>query len=517
MQSGYFSALVPLVSDLRQTAHGHAGGLLFVEPYGTWYGEGFAQAGMGLGVRHLIGPAQDSPAWLKDGILLGFNTFVDMAETPHDMRFWQLALGAEVGTRWFELRGRYTIPVGDTYTHSSFAAGRSLERKRISGQSLSVETLRTAYLETKIESLGGWNLEATAKLPVPEKLGDMRLVAGYASFFSDTNSQADLQTWSAGLEWRPVPALVGSVTWFEDERVTGSDWMFGVGLELPLEVFTGNEKKQSFWTRLKNAFKPQERSMLSRMAGSARTHALPVQLAVTPRVEWVHAARIARTDVNVPEKLTFIGDFGFFVLYEYEPGFSAKNWPVALELYDSYIAFPADHTPLSIGAFYHYRPQSAARLFEQIPFTDQSLKAALNHEGPGPIVKEDDHSLYLGQGIHSGSWFGASGPISSSEVPLAFRYESFGSFANFVWEIELAIFRSATGIARRDATSYEQGEFSSAESTRTLGQTGTGSSSGSFSGTFGSFTEMGVFPTGGVLSGINTDPNNPPLPPPTTP
>jgi hypothetical protein len=517
VQSGYFSALVPLASSLRQQTLGHTGGLVFMEPYGHWYGEGFAQAGVGFGYRHLIAPQQSASAWMRDGVYLGLNAFIDMAETPHDMRFYQVALGAEVGTRWFELRGRYTMPVGDDFTHSSLVAGSSTEKKRISGQSLTVETLRMAYLETKIEALSGWNVEATALLPLPKEIGEVRLVTGYANFFSEDNNATELDTWSAGVEYRPLPPLVTSATWFADENVTGASWMFGVGLELPLEVFTGDGKGQGFWGRLKNAFKPRQLNMLDRMAGSARSHALPVQLAVTPTVEWVRATRIARADVSIPQELTFAFESDGFLFFLFEPGFSATNWPVALELYDSFIAHTADVAPLSIGAFYRYQPQTATRLLEQIPFSDHSLKAALNHEGPGFNQRVTSNSRYTAWGVNSADF---SSPFGSA--PLAFRYLEFGVFASLVWQSEVALFRETLGYASRSVNAYDDVQGGASSLVISLGRTESGSDP-IYNGIFNldvslSGSSFNVPPGSFTIDGT-LNPNVPPLdpPPPATP
>jgi len=52
-------------------------------------------------------------AFLDEGFYVGANISFDMADTSYDQRFWQMGIGAEIGSRYLELRGRYFVPLGD--------------------------------------------------------------------------------------------------------------------------------------------------------------------------------------------------------------------------------------------------------------------------------------------------------------------------------------------------------------------------------------------------------------------
>ncbi|MEZ0274657.1 MAG: inverse autotransporter beta domain-containing protein, partial [Roseimicrobium sp.] len=99
-----------------------SGDLLFIEPYSSWGEQGEVAASLGLGWRHYFTTQSVSAVtkhdghqagFFEEGIYLGGNVFVDMLDTQFDNQFWQLGVGAEVGTRYFEIRGNYYIPLSD--------------------------------------------------------------------------------------------------------------------------------------------------------------------------------------------------------------------------------------------------------------------------------------------------------------------------------------------------------------------------------------------------------------------
>jgi hypothetical protein len=86
-----------------------------------------------------------------------------------------------------------------------------------------------------------------------------------------------------GADFRPVPAVVLSAMWFEEERLLGDEWLFGVGIEIPFETRNLGDGRGGFWQQVKRAFQPRRRHLAERMIEPARRHSLPVQ--VTTRLE----------------------------------------------------------------------------------------------------------------------------------------------------------------------------------------------------------------------------------------
>lgn len=285
---GDFSVLVPLHSNLGEG--GRLGGsLIFAEPYAQWVEKGSVQAGIGLGFRHLFSSqtrealsGNASAGFMDEGIYIGANAFLDMAETRFDQRFWQLGLGAEIGTRYLELRGRYHLPLDNgeetqVRNHEEISGG--------SGWSAYGYRYRYTYqftidrvVDYLTEGLEGWDVEASVLVPGIDRWVDLRLIGGYASFHGKTLDAIDYDTWKVGVEFRPVPAVVLSGMWFENDRIVGDNWLFGISLEVPFETADIGDGKGGFWGHIKDAFKPRRRHLIERLSEPARRGSLPMQL-----------------------------------------------------------------------------------------------------------------------------------------------------------------------------------------------------------------------------------------------
>ncbi|WP_170157482.1 hypothetical protein [Roseimicrobium gellanilyticum] len=96
-----------------------SGDVLFIEPYSSWGEQGEVAASLGLGWRHHFTTQSVSAVtkhdghqagFLEEGVFVGANFFVDMLDTQFDNQFWQLGVGAEVGTRYLEIRGELLHP-----------------------------------------------------------------------------------------------------------------------------------------------------------------------------------------------------------------------------------------------------------------------------------------------------------------------------------------------------------------------------------------------------------------------
>ena len=70
-----------------------------------------------------------------------------------------------------------------------------------------------------------------------------------------------------------------SATWYENQRLVGDHWMYGIRLELPFETADIGDGKGGFWGHIKSAFKPRRRHLAERLYESAHAHQLEPQVA----------------------------------------------------------------------------------------------------------------------------------------------------------------------------------------------------------------------------------------------
>ncbi|MEZ0273415.1 MAG: inverse autotransporter beta domain-containing protein, partial [Roseimicrobium sp.] len=288
--------------------------LLFLEPYISWGEGGEVATSLGLGYRHLFGSQSVSALTKHDGHQAGFweegwylgaNVFVDMLDTEADNQFWQLGVGAEVGTRYIELRANYYIPLSEKQLAEERRSRETFHTQRSSsstsgGQSVTplndpyatgntvvqdamftnynTRTTRTTTTTTTIERLfqrfeegmEGWDAEVAILVPGLDRWMDVMIIGGYYSFDNQPfgpqqGGTGNVEGWKAGVEIRPVPALIFSGTWYEDERLTGSDWTVGVQMQIPFEAGDLGDGK-NFWSRIGDSFKPRRRHLMERMA-----------------------------------------------------------------------------------------------------------------------------------------------------------------------------------------------------------------------------------------------------------
>jgi hypothetical protein len=75
------------------------------------------------------------------------------------------------------------------------------------------------------ESLRGWQMDATLLVPGIDRWVDLRVIGGYASFESPTVGSLEYDSWRLGVDFRPVPAVVLSAMWHENERLFGDQWV----------------------------------------------------------------------------------------------------------------------------------------------------------------------------------------------------------------------------------------------------------------------------------------------------
>jgi hypothetical protein len=251
MTEGSAFLVQPLWDNLGQ--HGTMGGsLFFAEPYFTWGEEGELTGSLGLGFRHLfsnepVGGGNHVAGLLAEGLFVGANVFTDYQHTQADADLWQLGIGVEAGTRYLEVRANYYLPLHDGDSIGSFDA-TTLTPTTSGGRPAIRATTRT--IDIIEEPMEGWDAELAVLIPGLDRYFDMRLIGGYYSFETNASGNAllysaDVEGWKAGVEVRPVPAVVLAGMWYEDENLVKDNWMVSVRLEIPL----GKPGSESFVPR----------------------------------------------------------------------------------------------------------------------------------------------------------------------------------------------------------------------------------------------------------------------------
>ena len=206
-----------------------------------------------------------------------------------DNRFWQLGVGIEASTRYLEARANYYIPLSDrqlaeeirqstflgTATKVSydepFGQGHTIQQDAtFTKYSFTLEQLFRRYEE----GMEGWDAEIALLIPWLDRWLDVQVIGGYYSFDNQpfgpqVGSTGKVEGWKAGVEVRPVPAVVLTGMWYDDDKLTGSDWIVGMNLELPFEVGDLGDGK-GFWGRIGDAFRPRRRHLVERIAEPVR-------------------------------------------------------------------------------------------------------------------------------------------------------------------------------------------------------------------------------------------------------
>jgi Inverse autotransporter, beta-domain len=222
---------------------------------------------------------------------------VDMLDTESRNQFWQLGVGAEVATRYVELRGNYYIPTTDrklaerrvtTEQRSSSRTRESIQNDLgnpydngtglllqdsttsvVSTTTTTTETFRHIF-ERYEKSLEGWDIELAVLVPYIDQWTDVKLIGGYMNlrnspFGPQTGGTGAIKGWKAGVEIRPVPAIALTGMWYEDKKFLGADWVVGARMEIPFELGEIGDGK-TFWSRIGDAFHPRRRHLAERMA-----------------------------------------------------------------------------------------------------------------------------------------------------------------------------------------------------------------------------------------------------------
>ncbi|WP_170157533.1 inverse autotransporter beta domain-containing protein [Roseimicrobium gellanilyticum] len=317
---GHILLNVPLWSTIG-TDGTLGGSYLFLEPYTSIGEEGENASSLGIGFRHLFNDQPISAltergqaAFLEEGWYVGGSLFIDMLRTEHRNEFWQLGFGAEIGTRYLELRGNYYLPLEggrksagsqvdrQTFTSSStrrntslsgsdpFATG-NLVLQDVTQTTTATTTFRTTTLTRTTQfyerGMEGWDIEAGFLIPGLDEHMDVKIIGGYASmenqpFGPQERGTGPIRGWRAGLEIRPVPAVVLTGLWHENEAFTGSNWSAGIELQIPLD---------RTW---KDAFKPRRRHLVERMAEPVHRQNAAIRIAHSAETKTTSKTSVKR-------------------------------------------------------------------------------------------------------------------------------------------------------------------------------------------------------------------------------
>lgn len=319
---GSFSIVAPLWSSMG-TENQLGGGYLFLEPYSSWGEQGEVATSLGLGFRYLFNDQAlnvltshdgHQAGFLEEGVLIGANLFVDCLDTETNHQFWQFGFGAELATRYLELRANYYLPLTDAKeverirtrertTKSSSSTSYSTQTSGAdpfaTGHTIQQDVTQTTYATTTTrttttdierlfrrfeEGMEGWDAEVAVLVPGLDKYLDVKLNGGYYSydnqpFGPQAGGTGNVQGWKAGIEVRPVPALALTATWYEDERLVGEEWLYGVRLEMPFEAGDIGDGKGGFWGRIKESFTPRRRHLAERAFEPVRRQNAAIKIA----------------------------------------------------------------------------------------------------------------------------------------------------------------------------------------------------------------------------------------------
>ncbi len=322
---GSFSVVAPVWSSMGSDGT-LGGGLVYAEPYISWGEGGEVASSLGLGWRYLFsdqpvsalaGGDDRQAGFFEEGWALGASLFLDMLDTEKNNQFWQLGTGVEVMSRYVELRGNYYFPLTgrketerfrtsettsrtNTTTSTSYNTQSSASDPYGTGYTIAQDINESVFATTETstmtttttierlfrryeEGMEGWDAELAVLLPWIDRWMDVKVVGGYYSFDNQpfgpqSSGTGKVDGWKAGVEVRPVPAIALSALWYQDKKLTGSDWIAGLRVELPFETTNIGDGKGGFWGHIKDAFKSRRRHLAERLAEPVRRQNAAVTL-----------------------------------------------------------------------------------------------------------------------------------------------------------------------------------------------------------------------------------------------
>lgn len=223
LQSGYLDIVQGL-----STGPDHA---LFLSLRGTLDDADQQLFSGGLGFRTLL----EDP-----GIILGANIFYDYIDSPAGNSFNQLGLGAEMLSKWVDVRFNYYLPEQDRKSTGSVTTRSTSTRvggRYISGGFSQRDVIRdtaTTVTQNFEQAIEGWNAEAGFLVPGVEKYFDLRLFAGAYGY--DNPGGGRYEGFKARAEARVTRNLTLDLEYWDDKDLVGGHWVAGFRVNAPFDL-----------------------------------------------------------------------------------------------------------------------------------------------------------------------------------------------------------------------------------------------------------------------------------------
>lgn len=224
LQSGYLDIVQGL-----STGPNHA---LFLNLRGTLDDAEQQLFSGGLGFRTLL----EDP-----GIILGANVFYDYIDSPAGNNFNQLGLGAEMLSKWVDVRFNYYLPedgrksTGEVTTRSTSTSTGGIYRSGGFRQRDILRNTSTTVTQTFEEAIQGWNAEAGFLVPGVEKYFDLRLFAG-AYGYDNPGGGGNFEGFKGRVEARVTRNLTLDLEYWDDKELVGGHWVAGFRVNAPFDL-----------------------------------------------------------------------------------------------------------------------------------------------------------------------------------------------------------------------------------------------------------------------------------------
>jgi hypothetical protein len=212
-------------ADLLIPAWERDDALLLLDLRGTFLEDKEQELNVGLVARRLF----------RDrGFILGGNFFYDNRWTENDNLFDQLGAGAELLSRWVDVRFNYYYPIEDEEAVSEFTEVDTSVRTE-GGRTITTTT--TSLYRIFEEPLEGYDGEIGFWLPLLRDRMPTAVYVGYYDYSSDFED--DFSGVKGRLESRVHPNITLDAEWFEDDDLNRTDYFAGIRFHAPIDFWNG--------------------------------------------------------------------------------------------------------------------------------------------------------------------------------------------------------------------------------------------------------------------------------------
>ncbi|MFH2138699.1 MAG: inverse autotransporter beta domain-containing protein [Candidatus Omnitrophota bacterium] len=212
----YTDLFLPLYTCSGSRLFGTRELLFFLNPKFTASDLSTDEENLGLGLRYL-----SSDTEFGNGFILGVNVFYDSKYSSNGVRHYQTGYGAELLTKWIDLRANYYNPATDVKT--------AISDYQFAGQSL------RQYLRFE-EAVPGYDIEAGVMIPYISNFLETRI--SIASYKYTSTISADVKGSKIRLEITPSQYLAFQIE-SKDDKSRGSDVFIEGRITIPFGL--GNE------------------------------------------------------------------------------------------------------------------------------------------------------------------------------------------------------------------------------------------------------------------------------------